>query len=90
MITNEQVIAAIASFYKSSMRKALEAHEQSKWVDVKERLPEDGTTVVVVDVNYAAKEPYVEYGTSFFSNGDFECEYFCHVTHWQPLPKFKE
>ncbi len=99
MITDEQVIAAIAEFYKSGtgnggMRKALEAYEQSKWVkfDVN-----DESTYPIVPDGYVNIEVNV-YDT--VNNNNINHDYFHpdygfnhyqhHVTHWQPLPEFKE
>jgi hypothetical protein len=100
MITENQVIGAIAVFYKSGngyggMRKALEAYEKSKWV--------------TFDVGDASTYPPIMSGSGIFSenvvtNGR-DIARFCHstktwciklpserceITHWQPLPTFKE
>lgn len=93
-MTDEQVIAAIAEFYKSGtgnggMRKALEAYEASKWVKFDEY---DKSTYPPFDVRVLVK-----------LKGDFglRIDFMTHilewhnairpryVTHWQPLPEFR-
>ena len=97
MITDEQVklAANVLDIPLSAilMRKALEAYEASKWVkfDVN-----DESTYPIVPDGYVNIEVNV-YDTV---NNNINHDYFHpdygfnhyqhHVTHWQPLPKFKE
>lgn len=102
MITDEQVRAAVSTYHDAyhyhpqimeDMRKALEAYEASKWVkfDVN-----DESTYPIVPDGYVNIEVNV-YDTV---NNNINHDYFHpdygfnhyqhHVTHWQPLPEFKE
>ena len=97
MITDEQVVTAIAEFYKQGtgnggMRKALEAYEQSKWVKFDEY---DETTYPPFDVRVLTKlkgDFGVDMGIDFMTHSFewYNSIRLSYVTHWQPLPKFKE
>jgi hypothetical protein len=68
-----------------------------KWIDVKERLPEEGQTVLLVQQKFGTRSP--EIYTGEYENGkwtiyhwegvtkdaDNNPDYFW-TTHWQPLP----
>ena len=116
MITDEQVIAAIAEFYKSGtgnggMRKALEAYEASKWVnfdvnDVSTWPPMTKQPYASIPVMvYCTDNKETFYGSKFVTNlhrllptnkgyaywiHPFDRDKRLNVTHWQPLPEFKE
>ena len=83
-----------------TLHKALEAFEQSKWVrfdvDDVSTHPENGKYVLVkIDKTFLDELGYLDttYVGEFF-NGGFDIyiadECGCAVTHWQPLPEFKE
>ena len=97
MITDEQIsiVADVLNIPLSAilLRKALEEYEASKWVkfDVN-----DESTYPIVPDGYVNIEVNV-YDTV---NNNINHDYFHpdygfnhyqhHVTHWQPLPEFKE
>lgn len=102
MITDEQLKIACDTYNKLSginaaepsyMRKALEAYEQSKWVkfDV-----DDESTYPTVPNKWVNVEVLVYETLNNKVNHDYFNptysfnHYNGHVTHWQPLPEFKE
>lgn len=95
MITNEQVIAAIAEFYKSNaggngMRRALEAYERSKWV--KFDVDDESTHPIDGQVCYTLYHTGQVRINKWSSLHRFWLYALCKkcVTHWQPMPEFKE
>ena len=97
MITDKQLqtVADVLNIPLSALllRKALEAYEQSKWVEFDVN---DESTYPIVPDGYVNIEVNV-YDTV---NNNINHDYFHpdygfnhyqhHVTHWQPLPEFKE
>lgn len=98
MITDEQISIACSAYNSSdaahsqlaAMRKALEAYEQSKWISVEDRLP-CLPSEAVVSVEYIVYDNLNNQVSHdyFTSHGEWN-HYQQHVTHWQPLPEFKE
>lgn len=99
MITDEQVNVAcnrinerhsytVAS--KKAMREVLETFEQSKWVSVKDNLPESGIYVLwrCTELDMAEKREHFRI-TACFNNRPPKMDA-VKFTHWQPLPEFKE
>ena len=95
---NERHSYTVAS--KKAMREVLETFEQSKWVrfdvDDVSTHPENGKYALVkIDKTFLDELGYLDttYVGEFF-NGGFDIyiadECGCAVTHWQPLPEFKE
>lgn len=69
------------------IQRIIELHEKSKWISVKDRLPKpDGSHVIVrnstnaVNGFYTCSQQSVR-PAAFNRQG---------ITHWQPLPTFKE
>lgn len=110
MITSKQVLDALSAFYKqdshiSGMNKALQAYEQSKWVSVKDRLPDEWCTVILkfkpddleeigfrnctYTARYSAPNDGLAGVVGFYDCDPFD-EWHIEPTHWQPLPEFKE
>lgn len=88
MITYEQVIAAIAEFYKSGtgnggMRKALESYEASKWVSIEDQKPLPRQIVMNSNNVMAYWEDGKWKGVDGFVISP-------NAQYWQPLPEFKE
>ena len=105
MITDEQVNAFINAFELNgghflgnnefgNVRKALEAYEASKWVkfDVNDEstypIVPDGYVNIEVNVYYTVNNNNINHDY-FHPDYGFN-HYQHHVTHWQPLPEFKE
>lgn len=70
---------------------AIEALEQTKWIPVSERLPEDKTTVLISceDMYLQKLNPCVgwrngQYWNTFTANG---CKQILYPTAWMPLPE---
>ena len=66
--------------------------EQSKWISVKERLPEYEQRVLVCDVrdNYVgiwSLEKDTDDGTDYWEDDAGWCQPFSEITHWMPLPE---
>lgn len=106
MITDEQVCVACAAYDSSdvahsqlaAMRKALEAYEQSKWVEFnvndESTYPQKSGHHIVFDgrgVSYKYWDN-TEDEKRFRNQSWFVSESvnFKKATHWQPLPTFKE
>ena len=115
MITDEQLSIVEDEYNKhlptgfcdiDAMRKALEAYEQSKWVSVKNRLPEPDTIVLDQNCNKVKRGlacwyvSCINVHSNFLDESSIELDYWIpqydgdepHVviTHWQYLPEFKE
>jgi hypothetical protein len=85
-----------------ALEMAISALEQTKWVSVKDRLPEDIDTYLVVvkykydfekDFNYATDvATYNPYENAYIDdcwctfNDWDEGQQYLHITHWMPLP----
>lgn len=100
MITAEQITEALTAYLdgygarslNESMRKALEAYEQSKWVKFDEY---DEATYPPFDVRVLTKlkgDFGVDMGIDSMSHSLewYNAIRLSYVTHWQPLPEFKE
>ena len=99
MITDEQVRAAVSTYHDAyhhhpqimaDMRKALEAYEQSKWIefDVNDETthPKDNQLCsVVYHTGQVCTDKWSVMPKSWVYAS---CPNY--VTHWQPLPTFKE
>lgn len=99
MITDEQVKAAIFAYHDehhyhpqimADMRKALEAYEQSKWVnfDVDDETthPRDSQVCIVVyHTGRVSADKWSDLHRFWVYASCRTC-----VTHWQYLPEFKE
>ncbi len=98
MITDEQLqtVADVLNIPLSAilLRKALEAYEQSKWVNVVDRLPSDiNYQELLVKRNGIDGTFLVASINKRWWNIESGCEYgkeLTDITHWQPLPEFKE
>ena len=98
MITDEQISIACAAYDSSdvahsqlaAMRKALELYEQSKWVSVKDHLPESGIYVLwrCTELDMTEKREHFRI-TACFKNRPPKM-YAVKFTHWQSIPEFKE
>lgn len=61
---------------------ALREQEQSKWISVKERLPEDDVEVLTRRATGMSVETHHSFGWAYDAyNGKWE------ITHWRPLPE---
>ena len=93
-VTDEMVNVAIKEWYKNdsrydsdAMRSAIEAAIQAAWVSIDDELPpRDLSEVLVLTGGYYHVAEYDNEHNSWF-NGDV---YLYDVTHWMPLPEFKE
>lgn len=67
---------------------ALREQEQSKWVSVKERLPEHGKRVLATDDTFVG-EAYLSDSNSWYRGLGFRWInlFDREVTHWTPLPE---
>lgn len=62
---------------------------QQQWVSVKERLPEEGTQVIVL-LEFETEEPETicaGYDDIGFFNLEDRTHYWTNVTRWMPLPE---
>ena len=95
-VTDEMIKAAIAVYHDDNhyypeimdnMRDALKAAIQAAWVSVDDYLPPRllGNSLVLNGLDYHVAE-YLHDEQKWF-NGDV---YLYDVTHWMPLPEFKE
>ena len=92
MITDEQIetvteLLLDSDLCQEDVLKALVVYEQSKWVSVKDRLPEPDKTVLI------------RYGDGSYDITHRKLNGLCDwsgvtlhdiVTHWQSIPEFKE
>ena len=64
-------------------------HPKSPWISVKERLPEEGLPLVVINKSeiryYCYYNASIEKFVTLDPNG--ELWNVCEVTHWMPIPK---
>ena len=59
--------------------------EENKWIDVKERLPEEDTRVLVV-LSQEAAMTYTKMDTDRINDGKW-VRWNNRITHWMPLPE---
>ena len=75
----------VLDFYKTA-EAALREWGQSEWVSVKDRLPENGETVLVYRPTMK-----IQYMTSYywyrFCDGAIDIQGNDVITHWMPLPE---
>ena len=106
MITDEQVNCFIAfvlttqtpvSDVREDVRKALEAYEKSKWVkfdiDDESTYPQRTGHHIAFDGRYVSHKYWNNTGDKRGTNQSWfvsESVNAQKVTHWQPLPEFKE
>ena len=100
MITEEQVTVLLKAFYPRAyapceeeielMGQALEVYEQSKWVSVNDRLPELDVYVLVRYADGSCGISHVKKWNTISVWADSIWVDNENVTHWQPLPEFKE
>ena len=99
MITGDQIIAACQAYNDhtpyspamiDSMRKALEAYEQSKWVKFDEHdkstyPPFNARVLVKLKGDFGVRIDFMTHNKEWYNAIRLH-----YVTHWQPLPEFKE
>ena len=73
-----------------TIRRIIELHEQSKWISVNDKLPENGKYVLWRSVSVDMYERKEHFRIDVcFNNRPPKIDYIA-FTHWQYLPEFKE
>lgn len=94
-MTREEAIKELSVEYlgdsekiKEAKRMAIKALEQTRWIPISERLPEDGTWNCFTDGKHISVERYKSDAIDhFFPNGRwFSLE---EAVAWMPLPEHK-
>ena len=71
---------------ESIIQDAIEQYEQSKWVNVADRMPDIDVEVIVADKYTNIHTDHLRpFAGVWYNDGGRKT-----ITHWQPLPEFKE
>lgn len=67
--------------------------EKSKWINVKEQLPEENKLIIIFDEGFGINIAFRRFSSIHYewsSMWDENYQFFSEVTHWMPLPNKPE
>ena len=71
-----------------ALSMAISALEKTKWISVKDRLPEEKANCIVYYQHaYCDNDGYWAIGICFYDGEKFQFDQAYKVTHWQPMPQ---
>jgi hypothetical protein len=82
-----EIMAPYSDLKERIINRLRVIHEETRWIPVSERMPDDGEVVLCRRVEggmFGSKEIKPQVGT--FRNGSFDCVFdWIRVTHWQRI-----